>query len=731
MPAPAARLFATVLLLAAAPALHAQGGLAEYRRADTIIDELQPLIRNLPGFDHARLAAALAAAGAGTFEETALPLATGLVIGRDLSALRFDRSGTRWTCTLTDYRCESGPVPGPAARDDDGPRRSPDGQWDALIMNYNVHIRPAAGGAAVALSRDGSEGDAYELGSIRWSPDSRKIAAYRVRPGYRRLVHYVESSPRDQVQPKYSTRPYPKPGDVLDTRQPVIFDIASRQQFIVDNALFPNAYDLRRPVWRDDSRSFSFEYNERGHRVYRVIEVDATTGRARAAVSEATETFFSYYSTLWRRDVNDGREILWLVERDGWKHIWLYDGTTGRVKNQVTRGPWVVRHVEHVDEERRQIIFAASGVEPGRDPYLIDIYRINFDGTGMRRLTQGDGHHAVTFSPGREYFVDVWSRVDLPPVAELRRTSDGSLVMELERTDIAALEAAGWRRPEVFSAKGRDGKTDIWGIIIRPTNFDPNRRYPVIENIYAGPHNHFVPKTFSLQAGMQALAELGFIVVQMDGMGTAQRSKAFHDVAWKNIGDAGFPDRILWHQAVAAKYAYYDIDRVGIYGTSAGGQSSMGALLFHPDFYKVAVSFVGCHDNRMDKISWNEQWMSWPVGPEYEASSNVVHAHRLQGKLLLMVGELDTNVDPASTLQVVDALIRADRDFDFLYMPGTGHSSGGAYGTRKRNDFFVRHLLGVEPPAWRSRLVLGSLRAEDEWLHVGDDEDAPRVHEWR
>jgi dipeptidyl aminopeptidase/acylaminoacyl peptidase len=495
--------------------------------------------------------------------------------------------------------------------------------------------------------------------------------------------------------------------------------------------LFPNAYDLRRPVWRDDSRSFSFEYNERGHRVYRVIEVDATTGRARAAVSEATETFFSYYSTLWRRDVNDGREILWLSERDGWKHIWLYDGTTGRVKNQVTRGPWVVRHVEHVDEERRQIIFAASGVEPGRDPYLIDIYRINFDGTGMRRLTQGDGHHAVTFSPGREYFVDVWSRVDLPPVAELRRTSDGSLVMELERTDIAALEAAGWRRPEVFSAKGRDGKTDIWGIIIRPTNFDPNRRYPVIENIYAGPHNHFVPKTFSLQAGMQALAELGFIVVQMDGMGTAQRSKAFHDVAWKNIGDAGFPDRILWHQAVAAKYAYYDIDRVGIYGTSAGGQSSMGALLFHPDFYKVAVSFVGCHDNRMDKISWNEQWMSWPVGPEYEASSNVVHAHRLQGKLLLMVGELDTNVDPASTLQVVDALIRADRDFDFLYMPGTGHSSGGAYGTRKRNDFFVRHLLGVEPPAWRSRLVLGSLRAEDEWLHVGDDEDAPRVHEWR
>jgi dipeptidyl aminopeptidase/acylaminoacyl peptidase len=283
---------------------------------------------------------------------------------------------------------------------------------------------------------------------------------------------------------------------------------------------------------------------------------------------------------------------------------------------------------------------------------------------------------------------------------ELHRTSDQAKTLEVERVDVTGAEKAGWKRAEVFTAKARDGKTDIWGEIIRPTNFDPRKKYPVIEYIYAGPHDHFVPKGFSMQAGLQALAELGFIVVQMDGMGTAQRSKAFHDVAWKNLKDAGFPDRILWHEAVAERYDWYDTDRVGIYGTSAGGQNSMGALLFHPDFYKVAVSAAGCHDNRMDKIWWNELWMSWPLGPQYAASSNVENAHLLEGRLLLIVGEMDTNVDPSSTYQVVDALIEADKDFDFLFIPGANHTSGGDYGARKRNDFFVRHLLNVEPPVW-------------------------------
>jgi dipeptidyl aminopeptidase/acylaminoacyl peptidase len=247
-------------------------------------------------------------------------------------------------------------------------------------------------------------------------------------------------------------------------------------------------------------------------------------------------------------------------------------------------------------------------------------------------------------------------------------------------------------------AKGRDGQTDIYGVIIRPTHFDPNKRYPVIEEIYAGPQSAFVPKAFSSYYGMQGLAELGFILVKIDGMGTSERSKAFHDVCWKNLGDAGFPDRILWMKAAAAKYPYMDLTRVGIYGGSAGGQSSTRALLAHGDFYRVAVSDCGCHDNRMDKIWWNELWMGWPIGPEYEQQSNVTQAHNLTGKLLLMVGEMDENVDPASTMQVVHALIKADKDFDLLVNTGKGHGSGESeYGRRRRADFFVRHLLGVEP----------------------------------
>jgi len=290
--------------------------------------------------------------------------------------------------------------------------------------------------------------------------------------------------------------------------------------------------------------------------------------------------------------------------------------------------------------------------------------------------------------------------VDLPPVAQLRRTEDRKVVMDLDKGDASALLAAGFRPPEVFVAKGRDGKTDIWGTIVRPMNFDPDKKYPVIEQIYAGPQGSFVPKTFSAVSGTQALAELGFIVVQIDGMGTNNRSKAFHDVAWKNLGDAGFPDRILWHRAVAKKYPYYDLTRVGIYGTSAGGQNSLGGALFHPDFYKVVVTNSGCHDNRMDKIWWNEQWMGWPIGPEYAASSNVDNAYRLQGKALIVVGEMDSNVDPASSLQVVNALVKANKHFDMLYIPGQNHGVGVLGTQHYLQDYFVHNLLGVEPPDW-------------------------------
>jgi dipeptidyl aminopeptidase/acylaminoacyl peptidase len=309
----------------------------------------------------------------------------------------------------------------------------------------------------------------------------------------------------------------------------------------------------------------------------------------------------------------------------------------------------------------------------------------------------------------------------MPPVMELHDGADGTLLAELERGDMTAMLATGWRPPEVFVAKGRDGETDIWGIIVRPLTFDPAQMYPVIEQIYAGPQGSFVPKTWGGGQNLLGTAELGFILVQIDGMGTNNRSKAFHDVAFKNLGDAGFPDRILWHKAVAERYPWYDVTRVGLYGGSAGGQNAMGGLLFHGDFYDAAFASSGCHDNRMDKIWWNEQWMSWPLGPHYAASSNVVNAHRLTGKLFLAVGEMDNNVDPSSTMQVVDALIRAGKSFDLLVVPNGGHGATGVDGNRKRSDFFVEALMGVDPPDWNGGLTLGVDEEGTEITYFADD----------
>ena len=583
-----------------------------------------------------------------------------------------------------------------------------DGKWEAFIQDFNVYLKPVGKGDAFRLSFDGTENNYYSLRSIAWSPDSKKLAAYRTRPGFDREVTYIESSPVNQVQPKHMTIEYAKPGDPVDVAYPVLFDVASHNGVEIDHALFPNAYDITPPTWWKDSRAFTFEYNQRGHQAYKVIEVDANTAQPRVLIDEEVPTFF-YYNDLgpglsagrkFYYEVNDGKEILWASERDGWEHLYLYDGHTGKLKNQITKGDWLVREVVFVDEAKRQIWFTAGGSIAKQDPYFTQYYRINFDGTGLTQLTDADGTHTAAFSKDYKFYVDTWQRVDLAPVAQLRRSDDQKITLDLDKGDTSALQAAGFKFPEVFVAKGRDGRTDIWGTITRPLNFDPKKKYPVIENIYAGPQGSFVPKTFSALAPDQALAELGFIVVHIDGMGTSNRSKAFHDVAWKNLADAGFPDRILWHRAVATKYSYYDITRVGIFGTSAGGQSSMGAMLFHPEFYKVAVTNSGCHDNRMDKMWWNEQWMGYPVGPQYAASSNVENAGKLQGHVLIIAGELDSNVDPASSLQVVNALVKAHKHFDMLYIPGENHGVGILATAHYRDDYFVHHLLGVEPPDW-------------------------------
>ncbi len=574
---------------------------------------------------------------------------------------------------------------------------SPDGKWIAFIKSNNVWLRIAATNKEYALSTNGTADDAYDS-ELHWSPDSTRLAAIQVERAQEHKVYFVESSPKDQLQPKLHTIDYLKPGDRIAHPRVRLFALTRRRQVTVKDELFPNPWSISQLRWAPDGSHFTFLYNQRGHQLLRIIRVDGRTGAAHAIVEETSPTFIDYSQKLFSHWLDETKELIWMSERDGWNHLWLYNARNGEVKNQITRGQWVVRKVERVDAERRQVWFFAGGVRPEQDPYYLHLCRVNFDGTGFVVLTQDDGTHTVDFSPDGRWFVDTWSRVDQPPITELRRSDDGGLVCVLEKADATRLLAAGWTTPERFSAKGRDEQTDIYGILVRPSTFDPAQKYPVIESIYAGPHGAFVPKAWDRQLGMHQIAELGFVVVQIDGMGTNWRSRAFHDVCWKNLKDGGFPDRIAWLRAAAETRSWMDLQRVGIYGGSTGGMNALSGLLHHGDFYKVGVADCGCHDNRMDKIWWNEAWMGWPVGAEYAENSNVTHAARLRGKLLLIVGEMDTNVDPASTMQVVHALEKADKDFDLLVMTGTGHGAAEtAYGSRRRMDFLVRHLLGKEP----------------------------------
>lgn len=579
--------------------------------------------------------------------------------------------------------------------------QSPDGKWRAEIREGDIYLLSNGGSDAVQLSHDGEEDQAYQM--IHWSPDSQNLIAFRVEPGEEKEVYRVESSPKGEGRAQLHTRNYALPGDKFTAYELNVFSVGEQKKTTVDL----DRIDFGRPRirFRDDGKHFTFEQTDRGHQRFRLIEVDVESGESRTIIDEKSETFVwrAHTQNLGVRPVtwlDQSEEIIFLSERDGWRHIYLIDPNSGESKNevstkQITKGEFVVRGIDRIDEEKRQIWFRASGVNSGQDPYLLHHYRINFDGSQLVALTDGHGTHSIEYSPDRRFIVDSYSRVDRPPSHELRRVSDGKLMCELERADVSELEASGWKSAEVFSAKGRDGATDIWGIICRPRDFDPEKTYPIIEDIYAGPHDSFVPKSFNASDRYSSLTELGFIVVKIDGMGTANRSKAFHDVCWKNLKDGGFLDRIAWIKAAAEKYPYMDSDRVGIYGTSAGGQNSTAAVLFHPEFYKAAYSACGCHDNRMDKASWNEQWMGYPVGPHYAASSNIDNAHRLRGHLMLMVGEMDNNVPPESTFRLVDALIKADKDFDLIVMPGVGHSNGGAYGQRRMRDFFVRHLLNA------------------------------------
>lgn len=571
---------------------------------------------------------------------------------------------------------------------------SPDGSITATIKDHNIYLQKPDGWGS-QLTTDGDAKIAYTR--VNWSPDSKRLIAWKTEFGDNLPMYRVESAPATAVRPVLRSDPYALPGDKIDIHTLVLIDPATGK--VKPNQTDPVTYgDLPDIRWLPDSKSFTFEQTDRAYKRVRVMKVDATTGAAEAVVDETTRTFV-FPPCEANKYLDSTNQLIWPSERDGWCHLYLYDLVTGTLKNRITKGDWVVRGISDVDEKSRTIIFTAGGREPGQDPYLIHYYRANLDGAGLVCLTPANGQHTIRWSPDKAYYIDSYSRTDLPPVTELRRGSDASLVCELERADIKDLLATGWKMPEPFVAKARDGVTDIYGVIIRPSHVNPNRKYPVIEDIYAGPQSSFVPKTFSANRGNQALAELGFIVVHIDGLGTGNRSKAFHDVCYKNLGDGGYPDRIAWMRAAAAKYPYMDLTRVGIHGMSAGGYNAAHALLAHPEFYKVGVAMSGNHDHRTDKVWWNELWMGYPVGPHYAAQSNMTMAGNLTGKLLIMAGDLDDNVNPAaSTLQFASALIKANRDFDLLIIPGMKHAII-PYETCKMWNYYVRNLLGIDPPA--------------------------------
>ncbi len=581
------------------------------------------------------------------------------------------------------------------------PVASPDGKMEAYVEGYNVVLHEVGKPYTDKriLTMDGTIANYYS-NRIQWSPDGSRIFVCKRVPVEKRYAYYVESSPADQLQPILHKQEYAKPGDALPQHQPVIIDVKTGKKVEADMHQIENQYDLEWMQWTPDGKEVTMEYNQRGHHLYQMLAMDAETGKLRVVVEERSDKFVNY-PRLWRQFIGEGKQLLWMSERDNWNHLYLYDVQKAKVIRQITKGAWCIREVQYVDEEKGEIYFSACGVNPGEDPYLIHYYKIGMDGKNMVALTPEEGNHSARYSYDRKYLVDTYSKVDQAPVTVVRDAQSGKLLKTLETADISKIKQAGWVAPEVFVAKGRDGKTDMWGIIQRPTNFDPNKKYPVIEYIYAGPGDAYTPKSFiSYNWNMTSLADLGFIVVQLDAMGTAWRGKKFEEVCYKNLKDAGFPDRELWIKAAAQKYPYMDADNVGIFGASAGGQESTTAVLLHGDFYKAAYSSCGCHDNRMDKIWWNELWMSYPIDSSYVECSNVENAKKLERPLMLVVGEMDDNVDPSSTYQVVNALIKADKNFDLLVLPGVHHTMGESFGEHKRYDFFVKNLLGVDPPKW-------------------------------
>ncbi len=678
----------------------------------------------VPAFDHARLAAALGRATSTQVDGDRLPFAA-FDLAADGKSLTATVRGQRWQCDLTAYACTDAGRPAPLPPNS---QRSPDGTWAVFIRDFNLWARELATGRDVQMTTDGIKDFGYATDNAGWvhsnnavlsfSPDSRRIATFQHDGRGVREMHLVSTN---VGVPRLESWKYPVPGDS------VIFRIS---RVIIDAAApgGPRVVRLQMPPdqhrstvsdhincggaicdvqWYPDGSHLAFISSSRDHKQAWLRIADASTGAVRDVLHERSATQIgdaSHPEDLWRV-LPATNEFIWWSDKDDWTHLYLHDLTTGQLKNRITTGVGNVSGIVRVDEKARQIWFTANGREPGRDPYFQHLYRIGFDGKGLTLLTPEAANHAVSLSPDGRFFTDTYSTMDAPPVTVVR-DRNGRVVQQLEQADITALVASGWRAPVPVTVKARDGVTDLHGVMYLPSKLDSAKKYPIINHIYPGPQSGSVgPRSFVPARGdNQALAELGFIVVELDGMGTPGRSKTFRDFYYGRMNDNTIPDQVAGMKELAQRHPFIDIEKVGIWGHSGGGFATAAAMFRAPEFFDVGIAESGNHDNRNYEDDWGERYQGLLVRDgntdNYAAEANQTHAAKLQGKLFLIHGMMDDNVPPTNTTLVADALMKAGKDFDMLMLPQARHGFGadGPYIMRRRWDYFVEHLQGNKPP---------------------------------
>ena len=603
---------------------------------------------------------------------------------------------------------------------------SPDGKRAVFIKDWNLWMRDVASGKETQLTKDGVKDFGYATDNagwaqsdrpiVAWSPDSKKVATFQQDQRKTGEMYLVSTK---AGHPELRTYKYPLPGDenvtmihrvVIDVELPKVVRIRvepdQHRSTLCDNLACRggNWDDVQ---WNPNSNDVMFASSSRDHKSVSVKVAHASSGEVHKVLDESTQTFFeSGNGRINWRYLPATNEMIWFSEQDNWGQLYLHDADTGKLKNKITSGEGNVTQLLRVDEKNRLLYFQAVGKQKDVDPYFTQFYRIGMDGKGLQNLTPEPANHEITLSDDGEYFVDSYSTPTTPAVAVLRDKT-GKTVMELEKADISKLTATGWKPPIPITVKARDGKTDLYGLMFQPTNLDPAKKYPIINHIYPGPQTGSVgSRSFSAARGdNQALAELGFIVVEIDGMGTPWRSKKFHEAYYGDMADNTLPDQVTGMKQLAAKYPYIDLERAGIWGHSGGGFATGAAMFHYPDFFKVGISESGNHDNRVYEDDWAEKWTGLlekkaDGTSNYDSQANQNFAKNLKGKLLLAHGTMDNNVPPNNTLLVVEALIKANKDFDLLMLPNQAHGYGtmGNYMMRRRWDYFVKHLMGAEPP---------------------------------